>query len=44
MICLRCGKETDDYETVEVGNDGYTLCKRCMDTFWRRFQSFMAGD
>jgi len=43
MNCIRCGKNTDDYENVGVGNDGYILCKRCADTFWRRFYTFIGG-
>jgi transposase-like protein len=41
MSCNRCGK--DDVDSIEVGKDSYPLCKRCCDTFWRRFQTFMAS-
>ena len=42
QYCMRCGREREDTETVEVAKDAYTLCERCATTFYRRFHTFMA--
>ena len=42
LLCFRCGKRRA-VESVAVGQDNIDLCVRCADTFWRRFQKFMAG-
>lgn len=40
---MRCHREVDDVESVEVGHDNYQLCHRCANTFWNMFQRFMAS-
>ena len=41
--CMRCGKEKEDIELLEVAKDAYSLCQRCIETFYRRWSLFMAG-
>ena len=41
MSCSRCGRESS--VNVDIDHSGYPLCQKCFDTFWRRFETFMAS-